>query len=326
MDLSTKIFSTMTKEQLTKIGDTIVVGVSGGPDSVTLLYILYRLRHRLGIKLHVAHFNHRLRSGAWRDENFVKNLAKGLNLPLTIGHRKARLKSIIASEDQARQWRFKFFAKVAHQVKAKAIALAHTQNDLAETVLMRLLRGSGLLGLRGILSEHQIRQTKFIRPLLLVPRAEIQQYLKSHRLKFCRDLTNEQTHYVRNKIRLKLIPHLMKEYNPHLPVVLADLADTTKMDYDYLLKQARGQFKEKVRCFPRKVRINLDSLLRQHPSMRRMMLRLAFEHLKGNFNQLAFTHMKQAEDLLQYRPVGTLVHWPQGVRILKSNKELILGV
>lgn len=326
MDLSAKVFQAIENGRLTKMGDTILVGVSGGPDSVALLHILYGLRHRLGIKLHVAHFNHRLRPQAQRDEDFVKDLAKRLSLPMSVDRRQGRLKTLLASEDQARQWRLTFFAKVARQTKAKAIALAHTQNDLAETVLMRLLRGSGLLGLRGILSEHQMRGTKLIRPLLAVARSEIQQYLKSHRLKFCHDFSNEQTHYLRNRIRLKLIPYLVKQYNSNVYAVLVDLADISRTDYDYLLKQARKLFKEKVASFPTKVKINLCSFLSCHLSIRRMILRLAFEHLAGDFNQLAFTHIKEAEDLLQNRPAGTLVHWPQGVKILKSKKELILSI
>ncbi|MBI3601555.1 MAG: tRNA lysidine(34) synthetase TilS [Candidatus Omnitrophica bacterium] len=314
----------MIKDQLTNIADTVVVGVSGGADSTALLHILYQLRHRLGVKLHVAHFNHGLRFQAGADEAFVKDLATRLNLPFSVGHRRGRLKSCLISEDQARQWRFDFFFKVARHVKAQAIALAHTENDLAETVLMRLLRGAGLLGLRGIASEHQMAQIKLIRPLLSIGRRDIERYLKTHRLTYRSDATNAQTHYFRNKIRLKLLPLLVKEYNPNLAHILVDLAHTAQIDYDYLLQQARRCFEKTVVVSKRKVTMKLKIFLRQHPSMQRMLLRLAFERLVKDINQLSFAHMQEVEDLLERRPAGSVVHWPGSVGVLKSKDALIL--
>ena len=323
MDLTKEILQVIIKQKLTKAGDILIVGVSGGADSVALLHILHQLRHRLGIKLHVAHFNHRLRSSADRDEKFVRSLSGKLGIPISV-HRRKNISKIVVSEDNARQWRFEFFAKVAHQTKAQSIALAHTQNDLAETVLMRLLRGTGLSGLRGILSENKIAGEKFIRPLLSVQRSQIEKYLQAHRLDYCNDETNQQTHYLRNKVRLKLLPDLIKNYNSNLPNVLVDLAYTTQGDYDYLLTQAQELFKKNVKASKAKIKFKLKFFFKQHISMRRMLLRLSYENLVSNFNQLSFKHIQEVEDMLENRPVGTAVDWPQSVKVLKSKDELIL--
>ncbi len=326
MDLNNQVLHAIVKKKLFQKGDALVVGVSGGADSVALIHVLNYLKHPLGIKIHIAHFNHRLRPTADRDEKFVSQLASKLNLPLTIHRRKSILKGKIVSEDTARQWRFTFFSKVLRQNKAQAIVLAHTQNDLAETVLMRLLRGSGLLGLRGILAENRIEGERFVRPFLSVQRIQIEKYLKENHLQYCNDETNQQTHYLRNKVRLKLLPDLIKNYNPNLPNILVDLAYTSQEDYSYLFKQAEGLFKKNVNVSNTKIKIKLEFFQKQHVSMQRMLLRLSFEKLVSNVNQLSFTHIQEVEDMLVNRFVGSLVHWPQKVSVLKSESELIINL
>jgi tRNA(Ile)-lysidine synthase len=325
MNLSNQVLQDITKQKLVKRGETVVVGVSGGADSVALLHILHGLRHRLGVLLHVAHFNHRLRVSADRDERFVKALAIQLNLPITISRRKSALKGKLTSEDEARQWRLKFFVGVANQIKASTIVLAHNQNDLAETVFMRLLRGAGLAGLRGILGENEIGGKKFVRPLLSIQRSQIEHYLKAHHIKFCNDETNQQTHYLRNKIRLKLIPEIVKNYNPNFSNSLVSLSHAVQADYDYLLNQAHLLFRKKAIVSRERVTIGLKTFLQQPVSMQRMILRLAFESLVSDFNQLSFTHIKEVEDLVSNRPDGSSVHWPQRVKVVKLKAKLILS-
>ncbi|MBF0489898.1 MAG: tRNA lysidine(34) synthetase TilS [Candidatus Omnitrophica bacterium] len=326
MDLTKEVLQIITKQKLIQVADTVVVGVSGGADSVALLDILCQLRHSLGIQLHIAHFNHRLRAGADRDEAFVRELAIQCHVPITVARRQGVLKSKVVSEEMARRWRFEFFAKVAGKVKASSIALAHTQNDLAETVLMRLLRGAGLSGLRGILSENHLDKERFIRPLLSIQRRQIEEHLKMRRLSYCQDETNQQDYYLRNKIRLNLLPQLAKEYNANLPQVLVDLAYSSSGDYDYLLTQAQGLWNKNVKFSKGKVVIKLKFFLKQHVSMRRMLLRISFDHLVLNLNQLSFAHIQEAEDLLWNRPSGSVVNWPQAVRVRKTEEGLVLTI
>ena len=324
MDLKSHFLQTVVREGFFKPGDRVLVAVSGGADSVCLLHLLYSFQARLGISLQVAHYNHQLRPTANRDEAFVKLLAKNLDLPISVYRRNKPNKQQAVSEEKAREWRFKFLVKTAVQIKAQCIALAHHQDDLAETVLMRLLRGAGLLGLRGILTDNTIAKQRFIRPLLTVSRAQIEIYLKQNKLTFCQDETNQQTHYLRNKIRLKLLPQLTCEYNPNLSSVLTDLAYTAQADYDYLLSQAQMVFAKQARCFDSKVSFKLKLFLKNHPSIQRLMLRLAYERIVKSVNQLAVVHIQEVEDLLNNRPVGSEVHWPKAVTVIKTKEELVL--
>ncbi|MEI7999090.1 MAG: tRNA lysidine(34) synthetase TilS [Candidatus Omnitrophota bacterium] len=323
MDLAKRVLEIIKQQELIRLGDTIVIGVSGGPDSVALLYVLYKLRISLGFKLHIAHFNHRLRPGADQDEVFVRDFAVKLDLPISVSRRKGSIKKALVSEDKARRWRFKFFIQVAHRVKAQAIALAHTQNDLAETVLMRLLRGTGLMGLRGILSERQMEGVRLIRPFLSIQRLQIEQYFKVNKLGYCIDETNQQPYFLRNKIRLQLMPMLMKDYSPNFPSLLVDLAYSSGADYEYLLDQAQLQYKMCAVVSKSKVKITIKSLLKQPLSIRRMLFRLSFEHLAKNLNQLSFVHLNEVEDLLATRPVGSIVSWPKSIRVIKLKDQLV---
>ena len=193
----------------------MLVGVSGGADSMALLLALGHLRHDLGVNLSAAHFNHKFRPEAGRDERFVTNCCKQLNVPLIVGRRQGgRIRQL--SEDDARRMRFGFLIKTAGRLHAQCVALAHTRNDLAETVLMRLMRGSGLYGLRAILPRRSIEGIIFVRPLMGVDRADVEGYLKVRKTPFCTDATNFQTVYERNKVRLRLLPLLAREYNPKI--------------------------------------------------------------------------------------------------------------
>ncbi len=322
MDLTKKILQSIHKVHLIKTGDVLVVGVSGGADSITLLDVLHELRHALGIKICVVHCNHHLRTNSDKDELLVRKFVKKLNLPLYVYHRKFFSTSESVSEDAARQWRFECFLKVAKKVKAAAIVLAHTQNDLAETVLMRLLRGTGLSGLRGIVLENEMKGIKFLRPFLSISRREIEQYLKLQKLEFCVDETNLQTHYLRNKIRLKLLPSLIKEYNSNLPEILIDLAHNSQADYDYIYCEAKQLFQSHAKISKANVRVSLEVFSKWPLSMRRMFLRLSFEYLVGDLNQLSFKHIQEVENLISSRPIGAEVAWPKAIIVRKTKDDL----
>ncbi len=326
MNIAQKILNSFQAHNLTQKGDIVIVGVSGGADSVALIHILFQLRYKLGITLHVAHFNHRLRATSDCDERFVKSVSEQLGLPFHVLRSKSKMKSKTVSEDTARQWRLEFFYSLSQKIGANSIALAHTQNDLAETVLMKILRGTGLLGLRGIRPDSKLGSMKIIRPFLSISRKDIEEYLKSEKIKFCIDETNLKTFYLRNKVRLKLLPMLIKEYNSNFPEVLIDLAETAGIDYDYIYKQAMRLFQNKVLVSQKKVSIKMSIFNKEHTSMQRMLLRLSFDHLVNSFNELSFNHIEEVEDMLLNRPVGSVVHWPKAVVVEKSNKELVLRV
>lgn len=287
-------------------GDIVVVGVSGGPDSTALAHILYELRHILGVKIIVAHFNHRMRPQAARDERFVAHMAQGLGLTCEIARAKERPPKTGSLEDWARQNRFEFLVRTAVKHKADGVALAHTADDLAETVLMRILRGSGLMGLKGMAETRVLYGIKFIRPFLSVTKVRLLEYLREHCLDFCKDQTNLKTDFFRNKIRLKLLPLLNKEYNANIRNALVHLSRSVADDYDFVFHEASECWLD-VCVQPPKGKspaiLDAEKIQKIHPSLMRILLRMAFERMKGDLNQLTFDHVLSVEKLL-LKPSG----------------------
>jgi len=326
MKLVNTVKNFIKQNQLLKSGDRVIVAVSGGPDSTALLHILTALRYDLGIGLFIAHVNHNLRKASGQDERFVKNLADRFNLPFhstSIRLRKKKKKSSI--EELAREARLRFFIRLAKREKAECIALGHNRDDLAETVLMRILRGTGLLGLRAILPKRKIEGVTLIRPLLEVRRKEIESFLKKRNLKFCRDATNSKPEFFRNKIRLHLLPTLERTYNPNIKETLAHLSESITADYAYLEKQAQAAWR-RVAATPEKgserIRIHIDSLKKLDIAIKRIVLRQALEKFKGDTRQFSFSHMKAIERLLHTPKTAVTVHLPNGILVSKYHRYL----
>lgn len=312
-----KVKQTLQNHGLVRNGDRIVVGVSGGPDSVTLLCILKSLSKEFKLNLFVAHLDHMIRHDSYEDAEFVVKLAKKLNLPIftaRVNVRKLADKGSI--EEIARNARFEFFFKVAKKVKADKIALGHNLDDQAETVLMRILRGTGLYGLAGILPKRMICGFQIIRPLIEVRRRDIQSYLNRRGIRARLDLTNREEVYFRNRIRNELIPMLEKKYNKNIKEILANMAQTAGSDYDYLIC-ASGRVSKRL-----KNRIQIDKLARLHPSIRRLILRSLYSGLKGDTRRLTYQHIREIEDLALVRPVNSIVDLPKGISVKKSKKSL----
>jgi len=307
--------------------NTIIIGTSGGPDSTALTHILHALQYELGFHLHIAHFNHKMHRNANADQKFVEQLADRLNVPCSVGQWKNRRKTKRGSlEDAARQHRFQFLTQLAGKIKAHAIVLAHTEDDLAETVLMRILRGTGLQGLRGILPVREIDGVTFIRPLINAKKSEILNFLKKKKLPYRLDPTNKQTKFFRNKIRLELLPLLKKQYNSNITGLLTNLADNISTDYSYLEDQTHKLFTKLIKHSKTNngIRIDLDLYSRQHPALKRMLVRGGIERLKGDTKRLALKHFQEIDDLLENRPKNAIVHLPQKMCARKDSRHLIL--
>jgi len=234
---------------LIRAGDRIAVAVSGGADSVALLRVLLELRDELGIVLSVAHFNHRIRGAdADGDEEFVRALALGFELEFHSGaadvpaySREHKLSLETAARDVRQQW----FGQLVQQGQADKIATAHTLDDQAETLLMRILRGTGGRGLTGIAPWQ--REKCLIRPLLNVTRREVEDYLALSRQTWREDSSNKDLHHTRNRIRHELLPILESSYNPALRQNLAELAEVARAEEDYWEKEISGLLPRLVR-------------------------------------------------------------------------------
>jgi len=312
-----KVKNTMKKYNLIDKNDKIIIGVSGGPDSVALLYLLNSLRKEFKLRLHIAHLDHMLRTDSYKDSEFVQNLAQRLKLPIT--NAQINVKELAkrgSLEEIARNARLGFFFKVAKDLKTNKIALGHNLDDQAETVLMRILRGAGLYGLAGILPKRNIAGYQIIRPLIEVKRREIEAFLKKRKVKPRLDKSNLENIYLRNKIRNRLMPLLEKEYNKNIKEVLSNMAQIVGDDYDYLTRIANKAIGKP------NAKLNLKRFLRLHPAIQRLVLRLMIAKLKGNTRRITFKHIREIEDLTLHRPVNSIVNLPKGVSIVKEKNSL----
>lgn len=324
MPLEKKILNSLKHQRLIQSNDKILLGVSGGSDSMALLYLLNDLKTDIGFQIHVGHINHHLRTTADADQKFVEKICASLNLPCTcVGLDLAsKMEHGGSLEEIARSERFSALITIAKKVSANAIALAHQSDDLAETVLLRILRGSGLQGLQAILPKRTIDSMVFIRPLLKISRDEIQMYLKKNKIKFRNDPTNTQTHFFRNKIRLKLLPWLEKEYQPNIKQLLCSLALTAGEDYAYIRQEALKIFPTLTKKRKATLKITLAKFHDLPVALKRMTLRLAVEDLKGNTRTLTLTHLLELNELIEERPVGSIVNLPNGLCAAKTKTSI----
>ena len=313
-----KVKKTIHRFGLLKKGDLVIVGVSGGADSLTLLYVLNFLRKEFKLKLHIAHIDHMMRRGSALDRKFVESVSAKLDIPVTCKKINVRKISQTGSlEEIARNARLAFLFDLSRRIKADKIALGHNLDDQAETVLMRLFRGSGLYGLSGILPKKNISGFTIIRPLLEVKRKEIEYFLKRKKISPRIDPSNLQDIYLRNKIRNNLMPVLMKNYNPNIKEVLSNTAGSIAVDYDFLIKSSIKAARKLGANF------NLKRFSQLHRSVQRMVLRIKICRLKGDTRKINFKHIQEIEDLILNRPVNSLVDLPGNIRVRKSKLSLI---
>ncbi|WP_136513043.1 tRNA lysidine(34) synthetase TilS [Geomonas edaphica] len=302
-------------------GETVVVAVSGGADSVALLDILTRLDTER-LKLIVAHLNHCLRGAeSDGDERFVADLAARYHIPflsirVDVGSFAAA--EGLSLEDAGRQARYAFFREVARRHGATSIALAHHMDDQAETVLIRLLRGSGGAGLSAMAA---VGDNMLKRPLLKVTRAELERYLTEHGLNWRTDSTNADTAILRNSIRHELIP-LLKRYNPKVTERLAATAEILASDEELLEQLTDETFSRLARCEDENVRLGIASLLGERRGLRLRLYRHALRELRGDLMRIALTHLEAIDRLVASSRPNANLNLPGDLRVERSYDEL----
>lgn len=278
----------------------MVVGVSGGADSVALLKVMLQLNESLGISVSAAHINHHLRgSEADADEAFVKELCNTLDVPLDVRQADGLQRQAGRNlENEARRVRYALLAEVAY-AKSGAIATAHTLNDQAETFLMKLLRGAGPAGLSGILvqrthtlgTKHGLKEVRVVRPLINVSRAEIVEYLGYHGLQFREDATNTETTYDRNWVRHKLIPLLEGRLNPQLVPVLARSASLFAEVDDHLQRVSKEVLSNVARREKEDLLVPLETLAGLAPILAKQVIRCSIREVKGDLEGVSQLHV-----------------------------------
>ena len=320
-DMLSDVRDHMSRHNLIEHGHSVVVGVSGGPDSVALLDLMLRLRDDLDIEIHVAHLNHKLRGEASNlDEVFVANLAESNRLPF-LSKACDLDRGGKSLEEAARDARHAFLEDVLDQTGSHRIALGHTRSDQAETFLLRLFRGAGTRGLGAI---KPLRDAVWIRPLLGMSRERIVAYNEFRNLSFRTDESNKDTRFLRNRIRHDLIPAIAATYNPAIEEVLARSADILQQE-DELLEQMTGTaLKVTVRYLGKqKIILDVDTLFRYHISLRRRILRKVLLWLQFSATDITFKTLHRVLDLL-HETSGNVQISP-GFCIQKVTGSLILS-
>ena len=291
--LQKQFLATICKHGMITCGDTVVLGLSGGADSMCLLHILLGLRESYEIDLVCVHVNHGIRQEAACDEEFVQDFCRAQGVDLQVYHVDAKAYATdnkISLETAGRELRYRCFDAVASKLGAPVkIATAHNRNDLAETVLMRLLRGTGALGLGGIAPVRG----NLIRPLIEFSRKEIEDYNAKHGLLFLTDLTNQSNNHTRNKLRNEAIPYITREFNPNIVDTLARSSALISCEENFLDQTAHYALgdclTERKEC---EVVLSIPVLLGLHTAIIRRVLRNALGLVRPNNRDISYAHIE----------------------------------
>lgn len=324
-DLPSVVEETIKKYNMLEYGDCVVVGLSGGPDSMCLLHILMELRKTWGLKIFAAHLNHQFR-GKEADEDalYVKKKCEewGIDVFIQVFNVPAFAKERgLSSEEAGREIRYKLFYEVAEKVRANKIAIAHNMNDNAETVLMNLFRGSGIEGLKGI----EAKRGQIIRPLINVRRNEIEAYCREKDLSPRIDKTNLQPIYGRNKIRLELIPYIEKNFNSNIMSTLQRLSDIVTIENDFLNEEAEKELLKIAIIGENSIEYNINKMHDIHPALLRRVIRIGIEKLTGSLKGIEYRNIESVVDLLT-KGTGAAAMLPQNIKAYISYNKLILSI
>jgi tRNA(Ile)-lysidine synthase len=313
-----KIKKTLADHAMIEQGDSVLLAVSGGPDSIALLWGMLELRERLNIELTIAHLNHCAREAeSDSDARFVKELGGKLQVDTFIEKvdvAKVQAVSKNSFQETARDIRLEFLQRIMSQTGANKIALGHTLDDQAETVLMNLLRGSGLKGMGGM---NPVR-SPYIRPLFNCSRSDVIEFLKNKKVSYCEDSSNKKTDYLRNRIRLELIPFLQKQYNPRIVENLFDASGIFRADNDCLDALEHREFDRIVlksgdNCT---LTIDLESFAVLPLALKRRLIRRVIQELKGDLRRISLVHIEDALNLFDKSQKEKRIDLPDNVEVL----------
>jgi len=310
--LQEKIQKTIRHYSMIREGEHVLAAVSGGPDSIAMLHLLHRLQESFQFQLTAAHLNHGTRGASSDDDaQFVQQTCETLVCPLVMETRDVpgeAQRSKTSFQETARKVRLQFLEAARRKVNAHRVALAHTGDDQAETVLMNLLRGSGPRGLGGM---RPVRGN-LMRPLFESTREEVLSFLSYENLAYRDDASNRDMKYLRNRIRLELLPHLKEQFNPSIQVSLRDMAEIFQWEDEYLNRKAERWFKRLGGAQPGDHHILLErkGLSELHPALQARLVRRALEQGKGHLRRVTFQHILNVLGLVRQSKTGKIISLP----------------
>ena len=340
-ELELRVIDFIHEHDLFSPGEAVVIGVSGGPDSVCLLHLLSKRQEELDIRLHVAHLDHGLRgTESEADAIYVGGLAASLSLPITVERQDVAAYKAdrgCCMEEAARELRYAFFVKVANEVGAKRVAVGHTLDDQVETVLMHILRGTGTSGLRGLepcspmpyskqkghCERSEAIQVLVIRPLLKVSREETLHYCQEFDLRPRFDSSNVSLSYLRNRLRLELLP-LLREYNPSVDEALLRLAEIARDDSVFIEEQVLGSWNKVARLENGAIYLDRAKTAGLAVALQRQLIRLAIARTLGDIRDIEANHIEAVRSLLS-KPVGKKYFLPHGLVCQGEYDEIVIA-
>ena len=328
VDLAATLRQTLAAHPMVSPGDRVLVGVSGGPDSMALLHLLSRLASELKIGLGAAHLDHCLRAEAGiRDAELVRRTAEQLQCPCHLGRAqvaRVQRKLRLSPEEAARRVRYAFFNKIMIDEGYNKLALGHHADDNAEQMLMALLRGAGPRGLSGI---APVREGRIVRPLIAARREAIETFVRQEGLVCTCDATNSDLRFVRNRIRHRLLPLLAAEYNPRIVDQLNQTADLVRSEEDWMAAMAAARYR---RCrMPRDrgpLTLSTAALAGVPVALARRLVRQALTELAGSLRRITFGHIQAVLHLTVGRRGEKECHLPGGIRVRRVGEHLTFWI
>lgn len=319
-----KVLTAIKEYELIEENDNIVVGVSGGPDSMALLYCLLEARKTIPFNIHVAHVNHGVRGEeARRDQLFVEKKCKELGLPFytrNVNMNEYAKEKGITSEEAGRELRYGFFREILKDLGKGKIAVAHNMNDQAETILMRIMRGTGPDGLKGM----EYKSNDIIRPILGIDRKEIEEYIVKKGIETVLDKTNLEPIYSRNKIRLELIPYIEKNFNPNIVNTLWRMSRIFSLDLNFLEKYTKIKFNNMLKRYDKNsIILHGGKFLEEHRSIQQRILRNAILEINNSLQGITETQISSAVDILKNFQTGKKFHFSNDI-VLRTNYDEII--
>ena len=307
-------------------GDSVLIAVSGGPDSVALAHVLLTLAEEYAFRPAIAHLNHCLRGrDSDRDAEFVTGMARQLGLPIYLEKKDVRAfmtRRRLSPEEAARMIRYEFYEAVAAKNGFNKIALGHQSDDNAELMLLNLLRGSGPLGLSGI---APVREGKFVRPLIHLKRSEIIDYLSEKKLDYVTDESNTDPAFLRNKIRHHLIPELQTHYNPKIMETLNRLGEIIRAEDQWIDKALEPVLNQCVLArTPEKISLDITGCGQLARAVKRRIVRKAIRYVKKDLRRITFFHVDAVIGLVENGPANGRLNLPDGILAVRDNAELII--
>ncbi|MGN0467022.1 MAG: tRNA lysidine(34) synthetase TilS [Lachnospiraceae bacterium] len=317
-----KVKKNIIQYHLLQKGDKVVIGISGGADSICLAHILLALKDEFKIKIYGVHINHCIREGtAKRDEEYVKEFCEKYKIPFFCFERdipKIAREEKLSEEEAGRKIRYNCFREVLETIGANKIAVAHHQNDQAETLILHLCRGSGIKGLSAI----RPMRDNIIRPLLFVTRREIEQYLEKNGISYQEDETNEDIVYARNKVRHEILPKL-EEINPKTVEHIARTCEMIQETTDFLQKIVQSEFERLVEKETDKRRIKIGTLREAEPFLQKELVKKMIEEIAMAKKDISSIHISSVISLVE-KEVGKKINLPYELEAIREYEDIVI--